>query len=392
MARLIRRKNIPNIFYSSLFHSNSFRFYSTYPSPSKIKIKSNSDQIYDFRSDTVTKPTDEMFDIMRNASRGDDVFNEDESTYELETYIAELTGHETALFAPSGTMTNQIAIRAHLSTPPHSVLCDFRSHIYNYEAGGIAYHSRASVTPLIPSNKLFLTCSEIESELITTDDNHYAPTRVISLENTLHGLLFPLNEIQKISKLAKKTNIKLHLDGARLWNACAETGLSLQKFTENFDSISICLSKGIGAPIGSVLVGNKEFIKTAKHLRKLFGGGWRQCGSLAAAAKYAIISNFPDNLKKSHLLTKILSNELLNLGIHVTLPVHTNMIFIDTKSINITTRELANRLASHNILISGDNSTTTRLVLHYQIPPISIEKFIDVVANIIKEKIFLKKL
>ncbi|CAB4433072.1 unnamed protein product [Rhizophagus irregularis] len=182
----------------------------------------------------------------------DDVYNEDESTYELETYIAELTGHETALFAPSGTMTNQIAIRAHLSTPPHSL---------------------------------------------------------------------------------KKTNIKLHLDGARLWNACAETGLSLQKFTENFDSISICLSKGIGAPIGSVLV-----------------------------------------------------------GIHVTLPVHTNMIFIDTKSINITTRELANRLASHNILISGNNSTTTRLVLHYQIPPISIEKFIDVVANIIKEKIFLKKL
>ncbi|GES84098.1 threonine aldolase [Rhizophagus clarus] len=356
MARLIP---ISKFLYPFLFRSNSFRYYSTYPSSSKIK--SYSDQIYDFRSDTVTKPTDEMFDIMRNASRGDDVFNEDESTYELETYIAELTGHDAALFAPSGTMTNQIAIRAHLSTPPHSVICDFRSHIYNYEAGGVAYHSQASVTPLIPSNKLFLTCSEIESELITTDDMHYAPTRVISLENTLH-------------------------DGARLWNACAETGLSLQEFTRNFDSISLCLSKGIGAPIGSVLVGNKEFIKTARHLRKLFGGGWRQCGSLASAAKYAIASNFPYHLKKSHLLAKKLSNELLNLGIHVTLPVHTNMIFIDTKSINITTGELANSLASHNILISGDNSTTTRLVLHYQIPPISIEKFIDVVANIIKEK------
>ncbi|GES84097.1 pyridoxal phosphate-dependent transferase [Rhizophagus clarus] len=310
MARLIP---ISKFLYPFLFRSNSFRYYSTYPSSSKIK--SYSDQIYDFRSDTVTKPTDEMFDIMRNASRGDDVFNEDESTYELETYIAELTGHDAALFAPSDK--------------PNSNSSTF-----------------INTTPF---------------ELITTDDMHYAPTRVISLENTLH-------------------------DGARLWNACAETGLSLQEFTRNFDSISLCLSKGIGAPIGSVLVGNKEFIKTARHLRKLFGGGWRQCGSLASAAKYAIASNFPYHLKKSHLLAKKLSNELLNLGIHVTLPVHTNMIFIDTKSINITTGELANSLASHNILISGDNSTTTRLVLHYQIPPISIEKFIDVVANIIKEK------
>ncbi|RIA85283.1 pyridoxal phosphate-dependent transferase [Glomus cerebriforme] len=384
---MIPRKNILSFFCSSHFYSKFFRYYSTYPSSFfKINSKFDSDQIYDFRSDTVTKPTDEMFDIMRNASRNDDVLDEDESTNELETYMAELTGHEAALFVPSGTMTNQIAIRAHLSTPPHSVLCDFRSHICNYEAGGIAYHSQASVTPLKPSNKLFLTCSEIESELIVTDDIHYAPTRVISLENTLNGLLFPIDEIHKISKLAKKSNIKLHLDGARLWNACAETNSSLQTFTKNFDSVSLCLSKSIGAPIGSVLVGNKEFIKTAKHLRKLFGGGWRQCGLLAAAAKFAIASNFPDNLKKSHLLTKKLSNELFNLGIHITLPVHTNMIFIDTKSINITTGELANRLALHNILIFGNNSTTTRLVLHYQIPPISIEKFIDVVANIIKEK------
>jgi threonine aldolase len=157
-------------------------------------------------------------------------------------------------------------------------------------------------------------------------------------------------------------------------------------FAKNFDSLSLCLSKSIGAPIGSVLVGNKEFIKTAKHLRKLFGGGWRQSGLLAAAAKFAITSNFPDNLKKSHLLAKELSNELLNLGIKITLPVHTNMIFIDTKPINMTTKELANKLALHNILIRGNDSTNTRVVLHYQIPPIAIEKFIDIVANIIKEK------
>jgi len=231
-----------------------------------------------------------------------------------------------------------------------------------------------------------LTCSEIESNIIKTDDIHYAPTHVISLENTLNGLLFPLAEIQKISKLAKKENIKLHLDGARLWNACAKTGSSLQTFTKNFDSISLCLSKSIGAPIGSVLVGNKNFIKTARHLRKLFGGAWRQSGLLAAAAKFAIISNFPDNLKKSHLLTKKLSNELHNLGIQITLPVQTNMIFIDTKPINITIKELADKLALHNILIASDDSTTTRLVLHYQIPPIAIEKFIEVVSNIIKEK------
>ncbi|CAG8756740.1 5734_t:CDS:2, partial [Funneliformis caledonium] len=304
-------------------------------------------------------------------------------------YVAELTGHEAAVFAPSGTMTNQIAIRAHLSTPPHSVLCDFRSHIYNYEAGGIAYHSRALVLPTIPSNGLHLTCSEIESKIITTDDNHYAPTHVISLENTLKGLLFPLDEIQKISKLAKKERIKLHLDGARLWNACAETGSSLQSFAKHFDSISLCLSKSIGAPIGSVLVGNKEFIKIAKHLRKLFGGGWRQSGLLAAAGKFAILSNFPDNLKKSHLLTKKLSHELQNLGIRIMLPVHTNMIFIDTKPVNITINELATKLALHNILIAGNDSTTTRLVLHYQIPPIAIEKFVNATSSIIREKKYI---
>ncbi|CAI2178660.1 9821_t:CDS:2 [Funneliformis geosporum] len=331
----------------------------------------------------MTKPTNEMFEIMRHASKGDD---EDESTKDLEAYVAELAGYEAALFAPSGTMTNQIAIRAHLSTPPHSVLCDFRSHIYNYEAGGIAFHSHALVLPIIPTNSLHFTCSEVQSKIITTDDYHYAPTRVISIENTLNGLLFPFDEIKNISKLAKKERIKLHLDGARLWNACAETGLSLQSFANHFDSMSLCLSKSIGAPIGSILVGNKEFIKIAKHLRKLFGGGWRQSGMLAAAAKFAILSNFPDNLKKSHLLTKKLSKELYNLGIQIMLPVHTNIIFIDTKSVNLTINELANKLALHNIIIAGNDSTTTRLVLHYQIPPIAIEKFVEVTSSIIRDK------
>lgn len=163
--------------------------------------------------------------------------------------------------------------------PPHSILCDYRSHIYAYEAGGIAYHSQAQVVPIKPNNKIHLTFGEISSNIISTDNVHYAPTRVISLENTLNGSIFPFSEIKNISELARKKGIKIHLDGARIWNVSAETGIALSSYGEYFDSISLCFSKSLGAPIGSILVGNEEFIKKARHFRKLFGGGYVEFSS-----------------------------------------------------------------------------------------------------------------
>ncbi|CAG8569206.1 11892_t:CDS:2, partial [Acaulospora colombiana] len=265
-------------------------------------------------------------------------------------------------------------------------LCDNRSHIYAFEAGGIAYHSQAQVIPLSPINKIHLTFDEVSSNIISTDDIHYAPTRVISLENTLNGLIMPLSEIRNISGLARKKGIKMHLDGARIWNASAETGIELSAYGQFFDSMTLCCSKGIGAPIGSVLVGNEEFINKARHLRKLFGGGWRQSGLLASAAKLAIELNYPHKQKESHVLARKLATGLGEHGILISQPVHTNMVFIDTTVINITIDTLAKHLASHGVRISGDGKNTARLVVHYQITPQAIEKFLGIVGEVVKKQ------
>ncbi|RHZ45359.1 hypothetical protein Glove_680g62 [Diversispora epigaea] len=370
------------------FFSNSY-FRNYYPSSFTFPVSSNNNnnknEIFDFRSDTVTTPTEEMFEAMVKASRGDDVFEDDHSTKELEAYVAHLTGYKSALMTVSGTMANQLAIRSHLLQPPHSILCDYRSHIYTYEAGGIAYHSQAQVIPLQPKNNIHLTFGEISSNIILSDDVHFAPTRVISLENTLNGLILPLSEIKNISDVARKKGIKMHLDGARIWNASAETEIALNSYGEYFDSMSLCFSKSLGAPIGSALVGNEKFIKKARHLRKLFGGGWRQSGLLAAAAKLAIESNFPQKLKETHELARKLSEGLSKHGIIITDPVHTNMVFIDTAAVNITIKKLAESLALHGIRIFDNDGTITRLVVHYQITPQAIAKFVQVAGEIVKK-------
>ncbi|CAG8436412.1 3831_t:CDS:2 [Diversispora eburnea] len=354
------------------FFSNSY-FRNYYPSSFAFPINSNNNQneIFDFRSDTVTTPTEEMFEAMVKASR-------DHSTKELEAYVAYLTGYKSALMTVSGTMANQLAIRSHLLQPPHSIICDCRSHVYTSEAGGIAYHSQAQVIPLQPNNNIHITFDEISSNIISSDDVHYAPTRVISLENTLNGLILPLSEIKNISDTVRKKGIKMHLDGARIWNASAETGIALNSYGEYFDSMALCFSKSLGAPIGSVLVGSEEFIKKARHLRKLFGGGWRQSGPLAAAAKLAIESNFPQKLKETHELTRKFSEGLSKHGIIITDPVHTNMVFIDTAAVNITIKKLAESLALHGIRIFDKEGTRTRLVVHYQITSQAIEKFVQI--------------
>ncbi|KAJ3103817.1 Threonine aldolase [Phlyctochytrium planicorne] len=220
-----------------------------------------------------------MWEAMRKAPVGDDVMEEDPTVKELEVMVSELTGKEDALFCVSGTMSNQIGIRTHLKSPPHSVLCDASSHVYNYEAGGISFHSQATVTPVRPQpGKTNLTLDAVKDNLILSDDVHYAPTKLVCLENTMNGEIMALPDIREISEYARSLGIGMHLDGARLWNASVATGISLKEYGKDFDSVrillmSLCLSKGLGAPIGSILVGDKAFIRKARHYRKLFGGG-----------------------------------------------------------------------------------------------------------------------
>ncbi|KAL1924320.1 uncharacterized protein VTP21DRAFT_7355 [Calcarisporiella thermophila] len=342
-----------------------------------------SEGIYDFRSDTLTKPTDEMFEAMRNASRGDDVYGEDKTTNDFEQHIAKLCGHEAALLCLSCTLANQLALRAHLHQPPHSVLCDRRSHVFNYEAGGMSSHSQAIALPVQPSGN-FLTAKEVEENLILGDDFHVAPTRVVCLENTLNGMVHPFEGLEEISKVVHKHGIRLHLDGARLWNASTATSIPLSQYCKLFDSVSLCFSKGLGAPFGAVLVGNQEFIKKARHLRKVFGGAWRQSGLVAGAAWYCLNNMLP-KLERTHQLAAQLAHGLEKLGVQLTLPVDTNMVWIDVKDAAFSIEELQKALLENGIKIEGWG-TAARLVVHYQISEDAVQQFLAVAEQLAQEK------
>ncbi|KAG0092792.1 Threonine aldolase [Podila epicladia] len=333
----------------------------------------------DFRSDTATAPTPEMFEAMMKSSLGDDVYYEDDSVKTLEKYVAVLCGHEAALYCSSGTMTNQLAHRVHLCNPPQAAMVDIRSHVFNYEAGGISFHSQAAVVPVMPANGHHLTVEDLEPRLVQDVDVHYAPTRVVSLENTLNGTIMPLEEIVRIRAFTNEHNVKLHLDGARLWHASIATGILMKEYCSHFDSISLCLSKGIGAPIGSILVGSEQVIKKARHFRLLFGGGWRQAGFLAEAALWCIKTNWP-SMERTHRQAKWLEQALEHVGCIITNPVDTNMIWIDTADSGFVVEELMEELSHEGIKITG-SGTAARLVLHYQISDQVIEAFIGVLRK-----------
>ena len=237
----------------------------------------------EFRSDTFTVPTKSMNDAViqglttSTLQVGDSVYKEDPMTLQLEAKVAEMAGKEAALFCVSGTMSNQVGLRVNLVQPPYSILCDYRAHVFLHEAGGLATLSQAMVHPVVPANGNYLTLEDIVENFTPSDgDIHGAPTKVISLENTLHGMILPIEEIARILKFAKEHDIRLHLDGARLFNASVETGVSIAEYCQYFDSVSLCLSKSLGAPIGSILVGDRQFIEKANHFKKQCGGGIRQ--------------------------------------------------------------------------------------------------------------------
>jgi threonine aldolase len=330
----------------------------------------------DFRSDTMTTPTASMLDAIINTTLQDDVMLEDPTTNNLEAYIAELAGHEAALLVMSGTMGNQVALRTHLTQPPHSVLCDIRSHIYNYEAGGVSSLSSAMIIPVRPSNGHHLTLEDVKQYAILSSDVHACPTRVISLENTLDGMIMPLAEVQRIAQFARAHNIKLHLDGARIWEAVAADAGSLPDFCGQFDSVSMCFSKGLGAPVGSIIVGSKPFIAHARHIRKMIGGGTRQAGVISAAARVAVEEGFgrgPNGeggkLRASHMRARKVAEMWTSRGGKLASPTETNMVWLDLAKEGLSSTEFAQLAAEE-----GLKAFSGRLVVHYQITDEAVER------------------
>lgn len=342
----------------------------------------------DFRSDTFTVPTKSMIEqITHQLSSGemvlgDAVYQEDRATYELEEFMTELTGKQLALFCSSGTMSNQIGIRSNLYQPPYSIMCDHRSHVFLHEAGGLASLSQAMVHPIKPLNGDYLTFEDI-LENFTEDegDIHAAPTKVISLENTLHGIIIPLEEIKKISYFCNKNNVKLHLDGARIWNAHIETGISIKEYCSYFDSISLCLSKSLGAPMGSILVGTSQFIEKANHFKKQCGGGIRQGGIMCKMAETAIKENI-SKLKKSHDYAKQIGKFCLDHDIKLESPVDTSFVFIDLKKNKMDPSLLVEIGSKYNVKLMGG-----RVACHFQISQESVDNLKSAILECYKESL-----
>ena len=338
-------------------------------------------QMIDLRSDTVTVPSPAMRAFMLEAPVGDDVFMEDPTVIELEQTAAKIFGKEAALFCSSGTQTNQIAINVHVQ-PGGEVICHEESHIYKYEGGGIAKNSGASVR-LLQGDRGRLSASEIEKWINPAHDVHFPLTQLISLEDTANrggGAIYDTQALEKISALSKKLKLPLHLDGARVFNALAENGMPAAQYGHFFDSISVCLSKGLGAPVGSVLIGSHEFIHQARRVRKVLGGGMRQAGIIAAGGLFALKHNVA-RLKEDHLHAKALENALLKCTfIEKVVPVQTNIVVAILK--NAEQRDLLiSKLTEKGIKCMAFGPGMVRMVTHLNIS----QQEIDYCVNIIEK-------
>ncbi len=317
-----------------------------------------------------------MLDAMMKAKVGDDVFGEDPAINELENISAEMFGMEAAVFCPSGTMTNQIAIKCH-TQPGDEVICDESSHVYQYEGGGIASNSGASVKLLL-GNLGRITAEQVKGA-IQPDDAHRAHTSLVSLENTSNrggGSCYDFSEIKKIQAVCKENKLAFHLDGARLWNALVAKNENPKQYGETFDSISICLSKSLGCPVGSLLVGKKDFIKKARRVRKAFGGGMRQAGFLAAAGIYALQNNIA-RLAEDHAHAKQIADAIAEKDfVQLVLPAETNIIIFELKE-GMSAPELVSKLKEQSILGYAISPNRVRLVTHLDISKEMVSKTIE---------------
>ncbi|EHD0093040.1 low-specificity L-threonine aldolase [Vibrio vulnificus] len=327
----------------------------------------------DFRSDTVTRPTPAMREAMANAIVGDDVYGDDPTVNELEAFAAKEAGFEAALFTTSGTQANLLGLMAHCERGDE-YLCGQQAHNYRYEAGGAAVLGSIQPQPIennpdgtLPFDKL--------TAAIKPDDSHFARTKLLSLENTINGKVLPLSYLQEARAFVDKHNLKLHLDGARVYNAATALDVPVRDIAQYFDSMTICLSKGLGAPVGSLLLGSKEYIAKARRLRKMVGGGMRQVGILAAAGKLALTEQVAQ-LKVDHANAKALAQGLSELpGVHVNPDfVQTNIVFAKLDD-GIDINAIAQKLAKESIIITPGNPI--RFVTHKDISRQDIDLFLE---------------
>jgi threonine aldolase len=345
----------------------------------------NMPKLIDLRSDTVTKPTPEMRRAIAEAEVGDDVYGEDPTVNRLEEAAARVTGKEAAVFVPSGTMGNQIAINVH-TRPGHEIVCDERSHIVLYEMGGPASNS-GCVTRTIPTADGILTWEEIRKRVRTPSD-HYRGTGLISLENTHNvagGRVYPQEVVDEICGHAHELGIKVHLDGARVFNAAAYCRKPVSKLVEKFDSVMFCLSKGLGAPVGSMLAGSREFIKEARLVRKGLGGGMRQAGVLAAAGLLAL-ENSPAGLAADHANARFLADSLAQMP-GVTIDpgeVVTNILFFEVSETGLSCVDMSGRLRGKGVLANGV-AGRMRMVTHYDVSREDCEHAVAAMRQVLEE-------
>ena len=339
-----------------------------------------NDNMIDLRSDTITRPTEAMLQAMHRAKTGDDVFAEDPVAVELQERCAALFGHEAALFCPSGTMTNQIAINVHVR-PGDEVVCDRKSHIYNYEGGGIARNSGASVRLIEGDNGRF-SWSDVFPE-INPSDSHYARTSLVSVEDTCNrggGSVWTVDGLQEIRKGCTSVGMPLHLDGARVWNALIARNKNespaeevWQNYGQIFDSISVCFSKGLGAPVGSVLIGNKSFIAEAHRTRKVLGGGMRQIGGLAGACLHALDHELP-RMNQDHFHAMELADALVQSACVASIePVETNIVIFSLKD-HLTADQYVSWAEKQGIACFPFGGQKVRFVTHRDVTEAQIKR------------------
>ena len=336
----------------------------------------------DLRSDTVTRPCSQMLEAMMTAEVGDDVFGDDPTVQKLEKKTADLFGMDAALFCASGTMTNQLAIRT-LCPPASEVICDEFSHVFLYEGGGVALNAFSSIKTL-KGNRGRISASQVADSINNPDDIHKPVSRLVALENTMNkggGSIYDFQEILKIKQVCKENNLSLHLDGARLFNALVETNENPLDFGRIFDTISICLSKGLGCPVGSLLLGTKELIEKARRFRKVMGGGWRQAGYLAGAGIYALDNNI-ERLKEDHQRAKAIGKIISRKPyVKEMYPIETNIVIFELPE-TILAKDFISKMADHNLLSIAFDKHAVRFVTHLDFTDKHLEQFEKIINSV----------
>jgi len=334
-------------------------------------------------SDTVTKPTKGMLEAMMQAQVGDDVFKEDPSINALESRVAKMFNKEAALFFPSGTMANQTAIKLH-TQPAEQLICDKYAHIYHYEGGGVSFNSGVSCK-LVDGHRGMMTAVQVVAAINPPDFYHSPLTTLVSIENTTNkggGACWDFEELKKIKAVCEEHHLGYHLDGARLWNALVAKNETAEQYGNLFDTISICFSKGLGCPVGSVLVGDKEIIQKALRVRKVLGGGMRQAGFLAAAASYALDHHIP-RLADDHKKAKEIGELLQNLSfIKKVEPIETNIIIFEINEKEISADNFLKKLLDHQVYIIGMGQGKLRIVTHLDYTDAMHEQFLKILKKL----------